>query len=60
MVSVSQLSALFFIMESDVYIPEPCFLARFLGSIAAEFLLLRSVLTCEPLSLFKSILQKMS
>lgn len=60
MVSVSQLSALFFIMESDAYIPEPCFLARFLGSMAAEFLLLPNVPTCDPLGLFKSILQKMS
>ena len=48
MVSASLLSALFFIMESDVYIPEPCFLARFLDSIVAEFLLLPSVLTCDP------------
>lgn len=47
MVSASQLSALFFIMESVVYIPEPCFLAMFLGSLADEFLLLPNVLTWD-------------
>lgn len=49
MVSASQLSALFFIMENDVYVLEPCFLARFRGSTAAKFFLLpKYLLTCNP------------
>lgn len=52
MVSASQLSALFFIMENDVYILEPCFLARFFGSIAAKFLLLPNYLPVIPFICF--------
>lgn len=56
MVSTPRQSALFFIMESDVHVPGPCFLAGFLGSAGTE-LLLPPVLTCDPLHLFKGTLQ---
>lgn len=55
MVSASQLSALFFIMENDVCVLEPCFLARFLGSTAAKFLLLPKYLPVIPLIHFIEI-----
>lgn len=58
MVSASQLSALFFIMENDVYVLEPCFLARFRGSTAAKFFCYpNTYLPVIPLTLFKSTLQ---